>query len=66
MELKVIREKRGMTQQQLADAIGVVRSAVANWESGLSTPKVQQLPALSDVLGCSIDQLFGRETTERR
>lgn len=60
MRIREIREARGMTQQQLAEGMGVVRSAIANWEAGISSPRSDMLTQLADSLHCTIDELFGR------
>ncbi len=52
------RKAAGMTQAQLAEAIGVERPALAMWEIGASWPSARILPALADVLLCSIDELY--------
>ena len=52
------RKAAGMTQSQLAAAIGVERAALAMWEIGASWPPARLLPALADVLLCSIDELY--------
>lgn len=52
------RKAAGMTQAQLAEAIGVERPALAMWEIGASWPSARILPALADVLLCSIDALY--------
>jgi len=52
-----------MTQRQLADLMGVGQTAVCNWETGANLPASDQLRKLADVLGCTIDALFGREET---
>lgn len=59
--VKVLREKSGMSQKSLATAMGVSQQAVSRWESGTCMPLAEQLPALADALGCTIDALFGRE-----
>lgn len=51
------RRKKSMTQQQLADAIGVCRSAIANWETGQQTPSTKALIALANFFGCPLDAL---------
>ncbi len=61
MAIKARREAAGMNQQQLADSVGVIRSAVANWELEISLPKTRDLPLLARVLGCSIDALFASD-----
>lgn len=58
------RKERGLTQRELGDAIGVSSSAVSQWESG-GTPDISLLPALSDILGVTVDSLFGRCETRR-
>ena len=55
------RKAAGMTQSQLAAAIGVERAALAMWEIGASWPPARLLPAMADTLLCSIDDLYGDE-----
>ena len=52
------RKAAGMTQAQLAEAIGVERPALAMWEIGANWPSARILPALADVLLCTIDELY--------
>ena len=61
MKIRELRDRAGMTQDELAASVGVVRSAVANWEVEISPPKVRQLPLLAEVLECSIDELFDND-----
>ncbi len=61
MRIKELRQMAGMTQQQVADSMGVLTSAVSNWESEVALPRARQLPLLAQVLGCSIDELFAQE-----
>lgn len=58
------RRAAGMTQAQLAEAVGVERAALAMWEIGASWPSARILPALADVLLCSIDELYWLPETE--
>ena len=58
MRIRDLREEANLTQQQLADSMGIMRSAVANWEAEVSLPRARQLPDLARVLGCSINELF--------
>jgi len=55
------RKAAGMTQQQLADALDVERARLAMWEIGKSWPPARLLPALADLLLCSIDELYMKE-----
>ena len=63
MKIRELRKAAGMTQRQLADLMGVGQTAVCNWETGANLPASDQLRKLADVLGCTIDALFGREET---
>ena len=56
-----IKEKRiamGMTQKQLADKLGVKNTAIANYETGVSSPKESILFKLFEVLQCDANYLF--------
>ena len=52
------RRARGMTQDSLAEALGVSRQAVSKWESDAAFPETEKLVRLSRLLGCSIDELL--------
>ena len=54
------RKALGMTQEALANALGVSNQAVSKWETDQNCPDVQLLPALADLFGISLDTLFGR------
>lgn len=56
--LKVYRERAGLTQQQLADALGVARTTVTMWETSPNMPTVRILPKLAHVLGVTVDELL--------
>ena len=58
------RRELGLTQEGLAQRLGVTNQAVSKWESGQSCPDIALLPALADIFGITIDQLFGREPKE--
>lgn len=60
MRIKEIREAAGLTRIQVADRLGVTVVAVRKWETGLAMPNADKLPALADLLGCTIDALYGR------
>ena len=55
------RKKKGLTQEALANLLGVSNQAVSKWEADQCCPDVQLLPALADVFEISLDALFGRE-----
>lgn len=58
------RKQLHMTQQELADALGVTNKAVSKWETGQGLPDIGLLEALSDTLGVSIDALIRGELPE--
>ena len=60
MKLKELRETRGFTLSQAAQAAHVTKAAVCMWESGARQPGRASLPALADLYGVSLDALFGR------
>ena len=54
-----LRRKSGLSQEQLAEKIGVSRQAISKWEGGLSTPELEKLRALSECFQITIDELTG-------
>ena len=52
------RKARGMTQEELANQLGVSSQAVSKWENDASCPDISLLPQLSKVLGITTDQLL--------
>jgi len=52
------RRERGLTQNQIADRMGVTPQAVSKWERGLACPDIAFLDDLADLLGMSIDALL--------
>ena len=53
-----LRRAAGLTQELLADRLGVTSQAVSKWERQLSCPDVSLLPAMAEVFGVDIDALF--------
>lgn len=47
-KIYALRRKSGLSQEQLAEQIGVSRQAISKWEGGLSTPELDKLKALSE------------------
>lgn len=60
MRLKLIeiRNKRNKTQQQIADFVGVTRTAISNYETGTSTPRYYTAQKIKEFLKYSKDDLF--------
>ncbi|MCI5993850.1 MAG: helix-turn-helix domain-containing protein [Clostridiales bacterium] len=55
------RKERAMTQEQLAQELGVTAQAVSKWENGQSYPDISLLAPMADIFEVSLDELFGRE-----
>ncbi len=62
--LKKIRRKNQLSQEDLAEMLGVSRQAVSKWELGDGYPEVDKLLILSRKLNVSLDSLLGGESTE--
>ena len=56
--LKLYRVKAGLTQESIAEKLGVSRQAVAKWERGESVPDIDCCIALADIFGISVDMLI--------
>ena len=56
-KLMDLRRKAGLSQEQLADRLGVTRQSVSKWESGTAMPELVKLISLSDIFGVSVDYL---------
>jgi DNA-binding XRE family transcriptional regulator len=59
MRLRLARQARGFSQQQLAGMAGVSRQAVSAVESGLSDPSLRVALALAHALGVTVEEMFG-------
>lgn len=59
--IKAFRKDRGLTQEELAIRVNVVRQTVSKWEKGLSVPDADMLQKIAEVLEVSVSQLLGRE-----
>ncbi len=58
-QIAYFRKEQGMTQEQLASALGVTNQSVSKWESGQNCPDIQLLPELARLFGVTIDTLMG-------
>ena len=63
--LQAERRKNGLTQEGLAEAMGVSRQAVSKWEQGEGYPEVEKLLSLADKFGVSLDYLMDRMPLEK-
>lgn len=56
-----LRKKINLSQESLAEKIGVTRQTISNWESGISTPDLKQSKELSKIFNVTIDELADNE-----
>ena len=57
--IRNFRKKNDLTQEALADRLGVTYQSVSRWENGTTYPDLELLPAISEVLGVTVDELIG-------
>ena len=57
-----LRRQNNMSQEELAERLGISRQSVSKWESGQSLPDIEKLPVLSDLFHVSIDYLVKEDT----
>lgn len=55
--LPELRKKKNLTQEQLAEILGVNRTTVTLWERGINKPKIEMIERLTEILDCSINDL---------
>ena len=60
-KLQELRKKRGLTQEELAEALFVSRSAISKWESGRGYPSIDSLKEISKFFSVTIDELLSGE-----
>lgn len=61
--IKDLRKKKGLTQEKLADMLGITHKAVSKWECGLTVPDISMIVPLASILEVSTDTLFGLNET---
>ena len=60
-KLQALRKRKGLTQEELAEALFVSRTAVSKWESGRGYPSIDSLKAVSKYFGITIDELLSSD-----
>lgn len=57
--IRTLRRAAGLSQEQLADQLGVSRQAVTKWETGIGTPDLENVVAVARLFGVTVDALLG-------
>ena len=63
-KLKDIRKKEGISQEQLAEKIGVTRQAITKWETGRGLPDVENMAIIAEIFKTTIDELLTDSLTK--
>lgn len=64
MRIATLRKRKAMTQEDLAEKMGVSSQAVSKWENDISCPDIQSLPKLARILGTTVDELLSGKSEE--
>lgn len=64
-KIRKLRFKAGLTQEQLAERLGVAPQSVSKWENAAAMPDITALPLLAETFGVTIDELFDLSTEQR-
>lgn len=65
-KLKTIRKQTGLSQEQLAEKLGVSRQAITKWETDTGIPDIENLMAISALFGISLDELLSNEKGSKK
>lgn len=60
--LAALRKERGLSQEDLAEKLQLIRQTISKWETGASKPDLELLVRLAELLNVSVDGMLGRET----
>ena len=64
--LKIFRKRKGLTQENVAEALNVVRQTISKWEKGISVPDADMLIKLAEILDVSVSELIGSDVTDEK
>ncbi len=63
--IRNFRKKNDLTQEELADRLGVTYQSVSRWENGTTYPDLELIPAISEMLCVTVDELLGMPQAEK-
>lgn len=58
-KIREYRERRDLSQEEVAKVLGVNRTAVVKWETGANKPRLERIVELAKLFRCSVDDLLG-------
>lgn len=64
-KLTLLRNQKGITQEVIANVLGVSNKTISKWETGLSVPEAEYIVLLADYFEVSIDEIFGRAVSNK-
>ena len=64
--IKEYRQKSGMSQEKIAEFVGVSRQAVTKWEANQTAPSTENLFKLAEIFGIKVDDLLETEDNEKQ
>ena len=64
--LKQLRKSKGLSQEELAIRLNVVRQTISKWEKGLSVPDADMLIKIADIFEVSVSELLGAKIGEKK
>ena len=63
-KLKELRTERNMTQQQMADRLGINQSVLSRWESGATAPSLKFIRVITSYFNISVHEFLNRDTKQ--
>lgn len=64
--LKIFRKRKGLTQENVAEDLNVVRQTISKWEKGISVPDADMLIRLAEILDVSVSELIGSDVADEK
>ncbi|MBP5725672.1 MAG: helix-turn-helix transcriptional regulator, partial [Clostridia bacterium] len=64
--IRLLRKRQGLTQEQLAEVLGVTVGSVHEWETRMSTPELGMITEMADFFDVSVDVLLGYQMRDNR
>ena len=58
------RKKAGLSQADVAEALGISSASVWQWETGKTMPDPRKLPKIAEILDCTVDELLSPDVTK--